>query len=121
MRCVQVRFLDDGRQRAALARVDCAEHFIDRCRGLLGRPPPPADGGLLIRPCGSIHTFGMRYPLDIIWLDRADRILRLVPMLPPGRMALCRGARSVLELATGQISRLGLVPGMEVIWSPTCT
>ncbi len=120
MRIRQLDFLINDQTHASLARVGCAERFLSRCRGLLGRPPPGKDEGLLIRPCSSVHTFGMRYPIDLVWLDRQGRILDLVPGLRPGRMTWRPGASAVLELASGQIERLGLQPSMQTRWRPAC-
>lgn len=79
-----------------------------RLRGLLGRPRLAADGSqaLLIVPCSSIHTFGMRYPLDVVFLDRAWRVLGWRERLGPWRAALCRGAAMTLELHAGALRRL---------------
>ena len=120
MKIRQLEFLVDGRPHARLAHVGCAECFLSRCRGLLGRPPPGKDEGLLIRPCSSVHTFGMRYPIDLVWLDRQGSILGLVPGLRPGRIAWRPGAHAVLELASGQIDRLALMPTMQTRWGPAC-
>ncbi|MBM3667960.1 MAG: DUF192 domain-containing protein [Actinobacteria bacterium] len=57
-----------------------------------------AGPGLLIPRCGSVHTVGMRFELDLLFLDRAGRVLELRRSLGPGRLARCRGAAAVLEL-----------------------
>lgn len=54
--------------------------------------------GLLIPRCSSVHTFGMRFPLDLLFLDRDGAVLDRRWSLPPSRIACCRGAASVLEL-----------------------
>lgn len=117
MRNGRLEFLHQRMTHAALERVACAESLADRCRGLLGRPAPGADEGMLIQPCSSIHTLGMRYPIDVVWLDRDHTIRKLVDNLRPGRFSFCPGARAVLELGAGQIRRLALARGMQVKWS----
>ena len=62
--------------------------------------PAPANRpthALLLPRCRSVHTFGMRFPLDLIWLDRDGRVLRVDEAVPPWRVRSCRGAAAVLE------------------------
>lgn len=94
--------------------VRVAERGWDRTRGLLGRPPLAACEGLLITRCSSVHTVGMRYPIDVVFLDRHGAIARVVENLRPMRLAMCLGAASVLELAAGQARRLALRPGLTL-------
>jgi uncharacterized membrane protein (UPF0127 family) len=82
-----------------------------RMRGLLGRRDLPAGEGLLLRPAPSIHTWFMRFPIDVLFLDADLRVLDVIPELGPWRVAARRGARAVLELASGEASRRGLRPG----------
>lgn len=94
--------------------VRVAESAWDRTRGLLGRPPPAAGEGLLIARCRSVHTVGMRYAIDVVFIDARGRIVRIVEGLRPMRMAMCLRSASVLELASGQARALGLRPGMQL-------
>jgi uncharacterized membrane protein (UPF0127 family) len=57
-----------------------------------------AGQGLLIPRCRSVHTFGMRFPLDLLFLDAADRVIELRRAVPPNRLLRCVGAMAVLEL-----------------------
>lgn len=104
---------DHGR---LLNRVWRADNVWTRARGLLGRPPLAREEGLWLLPCRTVHTLGMRYTLDLVFLDRDGKICRCVPGLRPGRAAGCRAARSVLELAAGSIGELGLRPGVYLHW-----
>jgi uncharacterized protein len=63
-----------------------------------------AGEGLLIPRCRSVHTFGMRFPLDILFLDRAARVLDLRRAVPPNRVVRCLGAIAVLELPSPEAS-----------------
>ncbi len=90
-----------------------AERWFDRLRGLIGTPPPALGHALLITPCASVHTAFMRYPIDVVFVDRHDRILKVVEALPPWRAAACWRARHTLELAAGEARRVGLVPGKK--------
>lgn len=95
--------------------VRVAERGWDRTRGLLGRPRITGSEGLLITRCSSVHTVGMRYAIDVVFLDRHGCIARVVESVKPMRMAMCRGAVSVLELAAGQARRLSLQPGLKLL------
>jgi uncharacterized protein len=71
-----------------------------RLRGLLGhRTPPPF--ALRLDPCRSVHTFGMRFALDLHWLDRDGIVVRVDRAVPPGRLRACRRARAVVEVPVG--------------------
>lgn len=94
-----------------MLRIRHARRFWQRAIGLLGRRALAADEALLIRPCSSIHTFGMRFAIDVVFLDRAGVVLALHPALPPWRTARCRGAQAVLELAAGGAARAGICCG----------
>jgi len=83
----------------------------DRLVGLLAGPPIAADEGLVLEPCDAIHTFAMRFPIDVIFLDRSGRVLRVVERLVPWRIAWTPGARTVIETAAGTARRLGIVRG----------
>jgi uncharacterized membrane protein (UPF0127 family) len=72
-----------------------------RRRGLARLDSLPADHALLIPRCPSIHTFGMRFPLDLIWLTKDGSVARVDRAVPPRRMRLCARARSVVETAAG--------------------
>lgn len=91
--------------------VRVADNFISRLRGLLFAPALQAGQGLLIRPCGAVHTVLMIYPIDVVFLDRAGRICRIVPRLVPWRVAASAGAWQTLELAAGEAARIGLCAG----------
>ena len=95
-----------------------AEHWPERLRGLLGTPPPAPGHALLLTPCASVHTAFMRYPIDVVFVDRGGCILKVVSALPPWRATACLWARHTLELAAGEARRIGLAPGMEIDLDP---
>ncbi|MEO1766228.1 DUF192 domain-containing protein [Thiobacter aerophilum] len=70
--------------------------------------------GLLILPCAAVHTFGMAYAIDAVFLDARQRICRIVAPLPPWRIAVCPSSRAVLELSAGQAEALGLEVGQSL-------
>ena len=95
-----------------------AETMLASLRGLLGRSGLSSGEGMLLRPAASIHTAFMRFPIDAVFLDREDRVLKVAAELPPWRAAACRGARTVLELPAGEAARQGLRPGVSLtqVW-----
>ena len=70
---------------------------LARARGLAFSSEPRV---LLLERCRSVHTFGMRYPLDLYWLA-GERVVRVDRGVPPGRVRTCLRARSVLEVRAG--------------------
>lgn len=99
-----------------LARVWRAASAWERLRGLLGRAPLAQDEALLIEPCSSVHTFGMRYPIDLAYLDGEGRVLRIVPRVKPRRLSARPGARATLEMAAGAAEAIGLRAGERLEW-----
>ena len=88
-----------------------AESFSLRLLGLMGLESEEVEP-LLFPSCRSIHTFGMKTPIDIVWLE-GERVVAVMPELPPRRHArapACEGGRrgvAALELAPGYAERLG--------------
>jgi uncharacterized protein len=72
-----------------------------RLLGLAGTRELPPRVALRIAPCRSVHTAGMRFPLDLVWLDGAGAVARVDRGVPPWRMRSCRAARAVLEARAG--------------------
>jgi uncharacterized membrane protein (UPF0127 family) len=107
---------DDG--TVVCERCLLAETSLARLRGLLGRSGLSSGEGLLLRPAGSVHTAFMKFTIDVVFLDRDLRVLKVVPELVPWRTAGCRGARAVLELPAGEASRRGLRAGVSLtqVW-----
>jgi uncharacterized protein len=92
--------------------------FLARLRGLLGRPPPPPGEAVWLVPCRQVHSFGMRYAIDVIYLDRQLGVVA-VESLPANRLGrFVWRADSVLEMRQGEAGRLGLKPGSRLQVSP---
>ncbi|MEO1767790.1 DUF192 domain-containing protein [Thiobacter aerophilum] len=94
-------------------RLHVADRFLARARGLLWRRLSREEG-LLIVPCAAVHTFGMAYAIDAVFLDAQQRIRKIVAPLPPWRIAVCPSSRAVLELSAGQAEALGLEVGQSL-------
>lgn len=81
-------------------RMYSANTFFSRLRGLLGRRKLEKNEALHIKPCSDVHTFGMKYDLDVVFLDHDGVVIR-IDTLAPNRWSICRGAHSVLEFSAG--------------------
>jgi len=108
--------------RHCVARhIRVAESFAARFIGLLGRRELRCKEGLLIKPGGSVHTLGMRFAIDVLFLDRRMHILKIAPILRPGRIALAPpGTCNVLEIMAGRAAWLGLHVGMRLVQQGPC-
>ncbi|MFK3733393.1 DUF192 domain-containing protein [Streptomyces sp. NPDC088090] len=96
----------------AVVPVEVAASYRARRRGLLGRDG--IAGAMLLTPANSVHTFGMRFPIDVAYLDRRLRVLAVVTM-GPGRLGLPRPrARHVLEAEAGALAGWGVRAGVVV-------
>jgi len=91
-------------RRTVLATLmEVADSGPKRNKGLLGRERLSPGEGLWIRPCEAVHTFFMQFPIDLVYLDRKNRIRKLRSDVPPWRLSACFSAHSVLELPAGII------------------
>jgi uncharacterized membrane protein (UPF0127 family) len=100
------------RDGEVLASAEEAATRAARRRGLLGRGS--LEGALVLRPCRQVHTFGMRFPIDVIWCRRDGRVLRIATLVPQRISRPVLRARSVIEAASGAAARWGLSVGDEL-------
>ncbi len=108
-----------SRQTIIARRAERAQSFWARLRGLMFRTHLDADGGLVIEPNSSVHTFWMRFPIDVIFVDRSDRVVGLSPRLAPHRpYAGARGAWRTIELPAGTIERSATQLGDQLEMQP---
>lgn len=92
-----------------------ATGFVERLRGLIARPVPEPGQGLWLEPCNAVHSLGMRAPIDLVFVDRARRVLAVQAALAPWRAAACRRAFSTIELRAGEACRLRIEPGAVLV------
>jgi hypothetical protein len=85
--------------------IDIADTSASRAKGLLKRNGLDEGSGLWIIPCEGIHTFFMRFTIDVVYIDRKKRVRKTVKWLLPWRMSFCLPAHSVLELPAGAVDR----------------
>ena len=94
-----------------------ADRPFGRMRGLLGRPSLAPGEGLLLTPASAVHTFFMRFAIDVVFLDRDLRVLSIAHNVRPWRAAGRSGARAALELPAGESERRGLRIGSRLVES----
>ncbi len=95
-------------------RIYEATGFLARARGLLGSAQLASDEALWLRPCGSVHTLGMRYAIDVVFLDRRQRVIAVRQALEPLRLAAVRRAHSTVELKAGSAAAIGVSTGSQL-------
>ena len=98
-------------------RATIAVSYWSRFWGLMGRRTLGEEEGLLIEPCSSIHTMFMRFSIDVIFLDKEHRVVKIATV-PPFRAALGRGSHAVLEVPAGTAERNGLEVGDALSFTP---
>jgi len=84
-------------------RVEIAGSNVKRSKGLLGKKGLEPGEGMWIVPCEAVHTFFMRFPIDLIYLDKKNRVRKIRSAVPAWRISACMSAHSVLELPAGTI------------------
>lgn len=112
--------LDNGLTVVSCLRI--AGDSATRRKGLLGVQELDRDSGLWIMPCEAIHTFGLKMPIDVLFLDREFRVKKLLEGLRPLRISVCLQASSVVEMRAGAIAdskttvghRLGVDSGQSI-------
>jgi len=108
------RVLDAETGRCLLSDVEEAEGVVERFLGLMGRRGLQPQAGLHLPRCSSIHTCFMLFPIDVVYLDRAKVVKKIVAGMKSWRLSWCPGADSVLEAAAGWAQKVGLAEGAQV-------
>lgn len=114
---VIIRLLVDVESQQVLIRnLRVADTWKSRKRGLLDSAELHSGEGLLLTPCNSVHTFGMSYALDVVYVGYNRRIVRCLHQVCPRRVSFEWRARAVIELKAGEANRLGLHRGQKLCW-----
>ena len=106
------------RERVANS-VEIAATRKSRRRGLLGRERLDAASAMLLAPCAAVHTAGMRFAIDVVFVDRQGYAVKVVRDLRPWRIALAAGARAVIEMPAGTLQCDRVLPGDRLYLAPT--
>lgn len=113
------RVNNETQGRLLADKAERATSFLHRFKGLMGRRSLAVGEGMHIMPCNSIHTFFMRIPIDVLFLDAQGRIVKQMPALPPWRTtSIYFQARSVLELPAGVLEASGTREGDRLTFEP---
>ena len=116
---IQGALYRSNNQQLILPHVMKTSSVLERMQGLLCRQPLEEDEGFLIQPCSSIHTFGMAYPIDVIFLSRDWTIKKIFTHVKPWRFCISMGAAMVLEMLSGAVEKHELVEEMDLKWETT--
>jgi uncharacterized membrane protein (UPF0127 family) len=106
-----VRIVNTTRGTVVADRAGIADTSETRREGLLKRSGLAPGEGLWILPCEAVHCFFMKFTIDVVFLDRQKRVVKVAPHLKPWRIAGSFKARSVVELPAGHIAHTGTLPG----------
>jgi len=94
--------------------VDVADTSEKRRTGLLKHTGLEPGEGLWIKPCESVHTFFMKFAIDLVYIDKKQKVRKARKAVPPWRLSACLSAHSILELPAGTIERTGTQAGDEL-------
>jgi uncharacterized membrane protein (UPF0127 family) len=111
-----LRVTDETRGTELASRLKTASTSAQRNRGLLGRDALGSGEGLWIVPCQAVHTFFMRFPIDLVYLDRQLRVRKIKKHVRPWRISFCFAADSVLELPAGATRAAETVCGDQLLF-----
>lgn len=96
-------------------KLDKATNFFKRFMGLMGREQLTNDAGLLIVPCNSVHSCFMKFPIDVVFLTKENRIVYIYENMKPWRVSkIIKEAYMVLELPKGRVTEVGLKVGEQI-------
>ena len=111
----RLRLVHPGSGRVLASRLEVPRTFLGRGMGLMFRRTLAEGAGMWISPCNGIHTFFMRFPIDAVFLDRRQRVVRAYSSLGRWRVVpLVFGARTVVELPAGTVAPLALTRGDQL-------
>jgi len=112
------QLLNRTRGSVLASRLEVADSGRKRNKGLLGRDGLGPGEGLWIVPCESVHTFFMRFPIDLVFLDRKNKVRKVKNAVGPWRLSACLSAHSVIELPAGTVKRTETQPGDLLQFGP---
>lgn len=114
-----VAIVNSTRESRIAADAERATSFFARGRGLMLRSTFPEGSAIVIDPCSSIHMFFMRFPIDVLYLDHDDRVVRIQEGIKPWRVGPLRtgGAKYVIELPAGTVARTRTRAGDQIVYS----
>lgn len=115
---MKVRVSNETRQTVVAAAAEVADTSAKRRVGLLKHDRLEQGAGLWITPCESVHTFFMKFAIDLIYLDKKNKVRKVRHAVPPWRLSACFTAHSILELPAGAARQSGTQPGDQLAIDP---
>jgi uncharacterized membrane protein (UPF0127 family) len=106
------------RNTTLATRAEVADHAASRNKGLLGRTGLNSGEGLWIVPCESVHTFFMKFSIDLVYIDRNKKVKKVRSSVGPWRLSACLSAHSIIELPAGVIQDTQTCPGDQLEFAP---
>lgn len=104
-----------SKENKLLDDVKIADSFSTRLKGLLGKSGLEPGEGLVIKPCNSIHTFGMKFPIDVAFVDKNDVVVHIMHSVPKGKTSpIIKGAKYVIEARAGDFKARNLEVGDRI-------
>jgi uncharacterized membrane protein (UPF0127 family) len=110
----KLRVTNPSRNCILADRADIADNSAKRRTGLLKHTSLEPGEGLWIAPCEGVHTFAMKFPIDVLFLNRKKKILKIRPKMVRGRISFHLLAHSVLELPSGTVEKTGTKVGDQL-------
>jgi len=111
---VKLLIKNSTRNSVVTTTADIADTSQKRRTGLLKHSNLAAGEGLWIVPCEAVHTFRMRFPIDVLYLNKHKKVLKIRDNMKKSRMSICLRAHSVLELPAGHAAATGTVVGDQL-------
>lgn len=109
-----MKVINRREQTVIVENLIVARSFFRRLKGLLGTACLLQGAGLLIQPCNSVHTFLMRYSIDVVFLDSTATVVKIAKNVAPGRIVVAGGSATVLEIPAGTVATTGMVLGDQL-------
>jgi uncharacterized protein len=109
-----VKVRNETRKTVLAEAAELADTSAKRRTGLLKHTGLKAGEGLWIVPCESVHTFFMKFPIDLVYLDKKRKVRKVRHAVPAWRLSACLAAHSVLELPAGTVERTGTAVGDDL-------
>lgn len=97
--------------------AELADNALGRMKGLLGRRSLGPGRALVLKPCWTVHTWFMRFALDVVFIDKDDVVLKVVRGMGPWRFAAARGASCAIEFGAGHLDS-SVAPGIRLVMGP---
>ncbi|MBV9503684.1 MAG: DUF192 domain-containing protein [Acidobacteriia bacterium] len=115
---MRLRIINQTRNTILASTADVADTSAKRRTGLLKHDRLEPGEGLWILPCESVHTFFMKFAIDLVYMDKAKRVRKIRAAVKPWRLSACFTASSILELPAGTIARTGTERGDQLKFEP---